>query len=189
LKIPGQHNIYNALAAFAAAAVAGIPAKELAERIATFKNAHRRFEKLGITNGITVIDDYAHHPNEIRVTLEAVQRIVNIGKVWFVFQPHTYSRTKELLHGFAGAFKFQGPSEVLLADIYAAREKDTGEISSQDLEKALKIEGVNANYYENFETIVAHLRKNAAAGDLVITMGAGDVYKVGQMLLESPKKA
>ncbi|MDN5352444.1 MAG: UDP-N-acetylmuramate--alanine ligase [Clostridiales bacterium] len=182
LQIPGQHNIYNALAAFSAGSIAGVPAKELAAKLETFKNAHRRFEKRGVKNGVTVIDDYAHHPNEIRVTLEAAKRIASVGKIWCVFQPHTYSRTKDLLHGFAGAFG--NADEVLLADIYAAREKDTGEISSIDLMNALNTEGVHSVYFESFNAIVSHLKAHAAPGDLVITMGAGDIYRVGNLFLE-----
>ena len=182
LKVPGQHNIYNALASFAVAIQFSIDYEAIAEKLNTFKNAGRRFELTGSTNGITVIDDYAHHPTEIKATLEAASRIENAKRIICIFQPHTYTRTKELLHEFATSFKHA--DEVILADIYAAREVDTGEIHSKDLLNALINENVAASYFDSFDAICNHLVQYCKKDDLVITTGAGDVYRIGKMFLD-----
>lgn len=185
LIIPGQHNIYNALAAFIVGNLF-IPDTELIRaRLSTFKNANRRFESIGKVKDITIIDDYAHHPNEIKATLEAAARMTDISRIICIFQPHTYSRTKELLNEFAGAFN--NATEVVLCDIYAAREVDHGEVSSKDLLNALIKEDVRATYFDSFDHITEYIVSNAKAHDLIITMGAGDVNKISLMILNTLK--
>lgn len=181
LDIPGQHNIYNALASIATTYTLGVPVEKIKEKLKKFKGTHRRFDILGEWNDIKVIDDYAHHPTEIKATLDAVQKIPN-NRVWCIFQPHTYTRTKSLLLDFGKSF--DGADNIIIADIYAAREKDTGEIHSKDLVEQINKEGHNAVYISSFEAIVEHLKKHATPKDIVLTMGAGNIYEVGNMLVE-----
>ena len=186
LSIPGQHNVYNALAAIATASEFMHDYELIQTRLSSFENAKRRFEKIGEVNGITIIDEYAHHPSEIKATLQAAHRIESINKLYCIFQPHTFSRTKELLHEFAGSFKYA--DEVILTDIYAAREIDNGEVHSKDLLKALLAEGINALYFETFDEIVSYLSDKCKPKDFVMTIGAGDVNKIGYTLNETLKK-
>jgi len=183
LLVPGQHNIYNALAAFVVGLVYKISPETMMNRLSTFKNANRRFEFIGKAQDITIIDDYAHHPNEIKATLDAAARMTDINRILCIFQPHTYSRTKELLNEFASAFR--SASEVILCDIYAAREVDHGEISSIDLMKAMMKEQVKVKHFDSFDAITTYIKQNALPDDLVITMGAGDVTNLSRMLLEA----
>jgi UDP-N-acetylmuramate--alanine ligase len=180
LSIPGQHNIYNALAAFAAAMQLTTDVEAVITRLASFRNANRRFERIGEHEGVLLVDDYAHHPMEIRATLDAAARMASIKRIRVAFQPHTYSRTKELLHAFSGAFT--NADEVIVTDIYAAREKDPGDIHARDLVKALQAEGVNAQYIETFDAIEAHFAATAKEGDLIMSVGAGDIYKITHAL-------
>lgn len=184
LQIPGMHNVYNALASIATAFVLGISLKEIQKNITRFKGIHRRFDVLGKVKGATIIDDYAHHPAEIRATLEAVRNYKH-RKVWCVFQPHTFSRTKALLQDFSEAFAFA--DHVILADIYAAREKDDGEINSESL-LALMKDHPSTHYLKSFEEIRDFLYPRIQPEDIVLTMGAGDVYRIGEMLLELEEK-
>ncbi len=186
LSIPGQHNVYNALAAIATASEFMHDYELIQTRLNSFENAKRRFEKIGEVNGITIIDEYAHHPSEIKATLQAAHRIESINKLYCIFQPHTFSRTKELLHEFAGSFKYT--DEVILTDIYAAREIDNGEVHSKDLLKALLAEGINALYFETFDEIVSYLSDKCKPKDFVMTIGAGDVNKIGYTLNETLKR-
>lgn len=181
LNIPGRHNIYNALCSIACAEIFNIGRDVIYDSFLEFYGTHRRFEKKGEFNGVTVIDDYAHHPTEIKATLAAAKNYPH-KKLWCIFQPHTYSRTIKLLKEFSTAFS--DADKLILTDIYAAREKDTGEISSRILCDRVRENGVNAEYISSFEDITDYIRKNASPKDVVITMGAGDVYKVGDMLLE-----
>jgi UDP-N-acetylmuramate--alanine ligase len=181
LNIPGRHNIYNALCAIACAGIFDIDKEIIAESFLEFYGTHRRFEKKGEYSGITVIDDYAHHPTEIKATLSAAKNYPH-KKLWCIFQPHTYSRTIKLLSEFSTAFG--DADELIITDIYAAREKDTGEISSKTLCDRIAANNVNARYISRFDDIVNFLKENASPGDLVITMGAGDVYKVGDMFIK-----
>lgn len=183
LIVPGQHNIYNALAAFIVGTLYIKDVNQIQSRLSTFKNANRRFEWIGKAQDITIIDDYAHHPNEIKATLDAAARMTDVNRILCIFQPHTYSRTKELLNEFASAFK--SASEVILCDIYAAREVDHGEVSSLDLMKAMMKENVKVKHFDNFEAINNYILQNALPNDLVMTMGAGDVYKLSKTILES----
>lgn len=177
LSVHGDHNVRNALGAFAAAWELGLGAEEIKRGLESFGGTKRRFEHLGKFNGVMVVDDYAHHPTEIRSTLETSKKLTN-GKVWCIFQPHTYSRTKAFLPEFAKALDIA--DHVVLADIYSAREKYDGSIHSCDLAALLE----NSTYMNDFSAIENYVKKNARPGDLVITMGAGDIYKVGNALIE-----
>lgn len=180
LGVPGIHNVSNSLAAAALALNLGIDIDAVREGLLSFSGTERRFEKKGEICGITVIDDYAHHPTEIRATLNTARKYTK-GKIWCVFQPHTYSRTFALRNDFTEALKLA--DEVVLAPIYAAREADNGKISSVDLCEDLKKMGVSARCYPTFDEIENFLLKSLTTGDLLITMGAGDIVKVGEHLL------
>lgn len=180
LGVPGEHNVYNALAAIAASDALGIPAAAIADGLLHFTGTDRRFEKKGEVNGVTIIDDYAHHPQEIAATLKAAKNYPH-KKLWCVFQPHTYTRTKAFLDEFAEALS--AADAVILADIYAARETDTLGISSADIASRIEKLGTEVHYFPSFEEIEAFLLKNCSTGDLLITMGAGDIVKVGEKLL------
>ena len=177
---PGEHNVWNALAAAAAALESGVGLDAVRNGLGSFHGTNRRFEKKGEKNGVTIIDDYAHHPHEIEATLRTARRYAR-GKIWCVFQPHTYTRTKAFLPQFADALSLA--DRVVLADIYAARETDTLGVSSDDIRRLLEEKGVKAWYLPGFEEICKFLRKNCAPNDLLITMGAGDIVTVGEMLL------
>ncbi|MDE7313479.1 MAG: UDP-N-acetylmuramate--L-alanine ligase [Eubacterium sp.] len=180
LRVPGRHNISNALAAAALAVTMGIPADAIAQGLHAFCGTDRRFQVKGKLHGATVIDDYAHHPTEITATLSAAEQYPH-SRIICVFQPHTYSRTKAFLEDFAKALS--GADLVVLADIYAARETDTLGISSLDLLERLQKQGCECYYFPSFEEIEKFLLKKVMNGDLLITMGAGDILKVGEDLL------
>ena len=181
LGVPGLHNVYNSLAAVAAARKLSVDMEHIKAGLSNFKGTNRRFEKKGTFNGVTVIDDYAHHPDEIRATLSSAAHYPH-NRIWVVFQPHTYSRTKLLFNEFADALSHA--DKVVLAKIYAARETDTLGISSADLCEKIKSLGKECVYIDNFEDIEKYLLKNCINGDLLITMGAGDVYQIGEDLLK-----
>ena len=181
LNVPGDHNILNALAACAASVCTGVDIAHIKQGLKNYTGVDRRFQYKGEFNGITVIDDYAHHPSEVKATLAAAQNVKH-NKIWCLFQPHTYSRAKTLLPQFGTAF--YDADKVVLADIYAAREKDTGIISSKDVVDEINKNSKNAVYGGSFEKIKEIVLKEAVAGDIVITMGAGDIYKVGEELLK-----
>lgn len=181
LNIPGRHNISNALCAIACSQSYGIGRDVIRGSLLQFHGTHRRFEKKGEFDKVTVIDDYAHHPTEIKATLAAAKHYPH-KKLWCVFQPHTYSRTIKLFDEFSNAFS--DADELILADIYAAREKDNGEVNSNMLAESIKKKNVDVRYISSFDGIADYIRKNASPGDVVITMGAGDIYKVGDMLLK-----
>ncbi len=180
LKVPGMHNVSNALAAIAVARALKIPEGDIAAGLEAFSGADRRFEFKGKFGGVTVIDDYAHHPTEIRATLTAARRCPH-GRIVLVFQPHTYSRTRAFLDDFAEALSLA--DIVVLADIYAARERNTYGVTSLDIYKKLEERGVPCHYFHTFGEIEEFLLKNCMNGDLLITMGAGDIVKVGEHLL------
>lgn len=181
LKVPGEHNVANALASAALADALHLSSDILREGLLSFTGTDRRFQYKGEVNGFTIIDDYAHHPTEIRATLQAASHYPH-REIWCVFQPHTYSRTKAFLPEFAKALSLA--DHVVLADIYAARETDTLGISSQDLEKELKALGTDAWYFHSFKEIENFLLEKCMHGDLCITMGAGDVINIGETLLQ-----
>ncbi len=176
LSVHGMHNVSNALCTVAAARFLGIPFDKISEGLADFIGVGRRFEVKGKKNGVTVIDDYAHHPTEIAATLSTAKEAAQ-GTVFSVFQPHTYTRTKTLFPEFVAALSGAAP---LILDIYAAREKDTGLVSAKELADAIP----GARYFPSFDACLAFLRENAKDGDMVLTMGAGDVYKIGEMFLQ-----
>lgn len=180
LNVIGIHNISNSLPAIAAARYLGLSMEQIKRGLEGFTGTDRRFEYKGEIGGVTVIDDYAHHPTEIRATLTAVANC-SFRRVWCVFQPHTYSRTKALLPEFAEALSLA--DHVVLSDIYAAREPDPGDISSRDLLRKLKEQGTDAHYFSSFDEIENFLLENCTQGDLLITMGAGDIVNIGESLL------
>ena len=180
LTIPGEHNVSNAAAAIAAADLSGISMDRVREGLLRFHGADRRFERKGLYKGAQIVDDYAHHPTEILATLKAAKHFPH-KKIWCVFQPHTYTRTKALLPEFASALALA--DEVVLADIYAARETDNLGISSDTLRGEIEKLGAKAVYFPSFSEIEDYLRQNLKEGDLCLVMGAGDVIRVGQDLL------
>ena len=180
LHVPGSHNVDNAIAALALADLIHIPVDAMQKGLNQFGGTERRFQHKGEIGGVTIIDDYAHHPTEIRATLHAAQKCSH-KTLWCVFQPHTYTRTKALMDDFASALSLA--DKVVLADIYAARETDTLGISSRTLQEKLLELGCDAHYFPSFDEIETFLLENCEKGDLLITMGAGDIVKVGEKLL------
>ena len=180
LSVPGMHNVSNALSAIALGVKIGIDLPAIQKGLLHFSGTDRRFQYKGKVAGVTVIDDYAHHPTEIQATLKTAKNYPH-KTTWCVFQPHTYTRTKALMQEFAQALSLA--DKVILADIYAARETDTLGISSANLRDLLLEKGVDAYYFPTFDEIEAFLLENCINGDVLITMGAGDVYKIGENLL------
>ncbi|MBQ6389414.1 MAG: UDP-N-acetylmuramate--L-alanine ligase [Mogibacterium sp.] len=183
LSVPGEHNVLNAMAAFVTASFLRVDIQTIALTLRDYHGTNRRFDHIGMTaNGVQVFDDYAHHPTEIRATLAAAKNVKH-NKLWLIFQPHTYTRTKALFDEFVDAFT--DTDTLVVTDIYAAREKDIYDISSYKLVTAMKKKYPHKPIYyvKDFEDIVRYIRKYAAKDDIVMTMGAGDVYKVGEMLL------
>jgi len=176
LSVTGMHNVSNALAVFATAYNLGVGIKDIICGISEFTGTRRRFEKKGEVNGAKVYDDYAHHPTEITATLKAALNIPH-NKIWCIFQPHTYTRTKALLDDFATALKVA--DKVIIADIYAAREPNNGTVHSRDL--VTKIE--NAMYMNDFEEIAEYVRRNVEKDDIVLTMGAGNINEIAEKLV------
>ncbi len=181
LKVMGKHNIYNSMAAFCAAHLIGISEEKIANAISDYTGVHRRLEYKGKLSDIEIIDDYAHHPTEIRSTLSAIRNRYD-KNIYCIFQPHTYTRTKILLNFFAESF--YDVDSVIIPDIYAAREKDYGDIHSKMLVDAINECSNNAKYMGSFEEIENYLLSNIKPGDAIITMGAGDVYKIGEELID-----
>jgi len=182
LNVGGVHNISNSLAAVAAAYSNGLNMEIIIKGLESFGGTHRRFEYKGKLNGVCIVDDYAHHPTEIKATLNLAKANKH-NKLWCIFQPHTYTRTKELLQEFSECF--DEADNIIIADIYAAREKNTVGIYPQDLVEKIKKRGKNAMYLGGFEQIEKYIIENAVDGDLLITMGAGDVYLIGEALLNN----
>ena len=180
LSVVGEHNIGNALSAIALSRYLHISMDVICEGLKAFEGTDRRFQYKGEIHGVTIIDDYAHHPTEIAATLEAAKKYPH-KTTWCVFQPHTYTRTKAFLNEFAEALS--KADKVVLASIYAAREVDPGDISSADIMELIRDLGTEAYYFDTFEEIEEFLLKNCVTGDLLITMGAGDVVKIGESLL------
>ena len=181
LSVTGDHNVSNALASIAVGELLNIPGETIRKGLLSFTGTDRRFEYKGEFNGVTVVDDYAHHPTEIAATLKAAKHYPH-NAVWCVFQPHTYTRTKAFFHEFAEALSHT--DHLVLADIYAARETDTLGISSADLAEEARKLGTDTHYFPSFAEIEQFLRDNCRPGDLLITMGAGDVVNVGEDLLK-----
>ncbi len=183
LSVPGAHNILNSLSAIAVALELEIPSEQIQAGLLAFGGTKRRFEYKGKVNHITIIDDYAHHPTEIKATLTSAKNYPH-HELWCVFQPHTYTRTKAFLHDFAEALSHA--DHILLLDIYAAREKNTGEVSSNDILRILKEEYHADVYYESdFIKAEQFLLSHCQKEDLLITMGAGNVVEIGENILKN----
>ena len=180
LSVNGDHNVSNALSAIAVADLLGVPFTKIKEGLKSFHGTDRRFEYKGEVNGVTVIDDYAHHPTEINATLTAAKEYPH-KEIWCIFQPHTYTRTKALFPEFVDALTHA--DHVILADIYAARETDTLGMSSEMIAEELKKKGCDAYYFPSFEEIENFCLDKCQKGDVLITMGAGNVVNIGETLL------
>ncbi len=180
LHVVGDHNISNSLPAVAVARNLDIPLTTIQESLSRFTGTKRRFEYKGTIAGVTIIDDYAHHPTEVTATLTAAKNYPH-SRVWCVFQPHTYTRTRSFLKEFAESLSLA--DKIVLTDIYAARELDPGDISSKDLEALLKEKGKDVIHISTFDEIQNYLLENCTNGDLLITMGAGDVVTIGNAIL------
>lgn len=185
LSVMGTHNIYNSLASIAASHLFGIPMEEIKSNLSQYRGVHRRLEFKGNFNGVKIIDDYAHHPTEIRATLNALKNSTK-GDIYCVFQPHTYTRTQLLLNRFAESFT--GADKIILTDIYAARETDYGTVHSKDLVNAISKNGLDALYLSSFQEVVSYLIAHAKEDDIIITMGAGNIFQVGNLILEYNKE-
>ena len=177
LSVPGRHNILNALAAAAAADQMGIPPQEIAKGLHAFTGVHRRFEVLGRFDGVTVADDFAHHPTELTATLTAAMHM-GFREVWAVFQPHTFSRTYLLLDDFAKALSI--PDHVVMTEILPVREENIYGIHTSDL--AAKVPG--SCWFDSFEKIADYVMEKAKPGDLILTLGGGDIYKCANLIVK-----
>ncbi len=180
LGVVGAHNVSNSLPSIALANYLNIPQEKTKKGILSFEGTERRFQYKGQIGGVTIIDDYAHHPTEVKATITAANNYPH-KSIYIVFQPHTYTRTKNFLKDFAK--ELSKADVIVLTDIYAAREKDPGDISSRDLMDELLKLGNNVHYYESFDEIENFILENCTHGDLLITMGAGDVVNIGESLL------
>ena len=181
LSVTGDHNVSNALASIATAELLDIPMESIQKGLLSFTGTDRRFEYKGTLDGVTIIDDYAHHPTEIQATLKAAKYYPH-KSLWCVFQPHTYTRTKAFFHEFAEALSHT--DHLVLADIYAARETDTLGISSKDLAEEVRKLGTDVHYFPSFSEIEEFVKTQCVSGDLLITMGAGNVVDIGEDLLK-----
>jgi len=182
LSVPGEHNVLNAAAVLAVGLELGLPAGSLLDGLVKFHGAGRRFELKGSAGGIRVIDDYGHHPTEIRVTLEAARRYAGGGKLLVIFQPHRYSRTKVFTKEFADSLSLA--DSVWMLEVYAASEQPINGVTSANIVKLMK----NAKFEPNFMTVTDEIAKAANPGDVIITLGAGDVSSLGSLILEELHK-
>ena len=182
LGVPGYHNISNSLAGAAAAFLCGANAQQISEGLRSFRGAGRRFEFLGTVDGVTIADDYAHHPTEISATLSAAKSM-GYQRVWAVFQPFTFTRTLRHLDGFVESLSLA--DEVVLSDIMGSREENTIGISSEDITSRIP----GAHYLPTFEEITEFVTEHTEEGDLVLTMGGGDIYKCARMIYQALLKS
>ena len=185
LHVPGQHNVLNATAAVATGVGLDIPTDKIAEALRSFRGVDRRFQLKGRVAGITVVDDYGHHPTEIRATLAAARQC-GFEKVHVIFQPHRYTRTRDLADDFATAFESADTVQIL--DIYAASEDPIPGVTAQDLSERIRSTGTQVNYIPSFPDAVTRAVALAHDGDLVLTLGAGSVYQLGPMVVEELEK-
>ena len=181
LNVLGYHNIYNALSTIATAYAHKLNLTYVKEALEEFSGASRRFEYKGKINGAKVYDDYAHHPTEIKATINSALSMPH-RKVWVVFQPHTYTRTLALFNEFSNTFT--EANNVILTDIYASREIDTGLVSSKQLADAINTISGNCEYISTFENIAEYLKSNVSEDDIVLTVGAGNITKLSQLLIK-----
>ncbi len=182
LNVPGKHNILNALASTCVSLIFNLPSDSIMDGLSKCKGAHKRFEYKGELNGVTVIDDYAHHPTEIKATLSTAKQIDH-NKTYCIFQPHTYTRTKALFDEFTECFN--DTDELILMDIYAAREKNTGLVSSDELGNAIRSKGIKCTNVHSHDEALDYVKSKLISGDLLLTVGAGDVVIVGEKYLQS----
>ena len=178
--VPGRHNALNATAAVAVAVELGVPPAQIANGLARFRGVDRRFQTKGEARGVTVVDDYGHHPTEIRATLAAAQDC-GFRRVHVLFQPHRYSRTRELMDDFATAFA--DATRVEVVDIYAASEQPIEGVNAHALVRALRTAGTDAHYAPSFEEAASRLAEFAAKGEAILTLGAGSVSQAAPMVL------
>ena len=177
LAVPGWHNLLNALAAAAAAHSLGVEPEAICQALGHFTGVHRRFEVLGKFNGVTVADDFAHHPTELSAVLSSAMRM-GYRQVWAVFQPHTYSRTYNLLEDFAKALAI--PDHLIMTEILAVREENVYGIHTSDL--AAKVP--DSCWFSSFEEIAGYVMEKAEPGDLILTLGGGDIYKCANLIVK-----
>lgn len=182
MSVPGEHNMMNAVAAAAAAASLGVEAAQICAALGHFSGVHRRFEVLGKFRGVTVADDFAHHPTELKASLTSAMHM-GYNAVWAIFQPHTYSRTYTLLDEFAEVLQI--PDHLILTEILAVREVNTYKIHTSDL--AAKVPG--SRWFDSFEKIADYVIGQARDGDLILTLGGGDVYKCANLIVDKYQKA
>jgi UDP-N-acetylmuramate--alanine ligase len=184
ISLPGIHNVHNALAVIACAMQAGIEYKKILEILPQFKGIDRRLMLKGQLDGITVLDDYAHHPTEIRASLEAIRQRYNPKRLWCVFQPHQYSRTRFLLDDFAESFNLADVT--IVPQIYFVRDSELTKelVDAQKLVDRICRTGSKAYFIDGFEAICEYLKENVNSGELVVTMGAGDIWKVADEYLQ-----
>ena len=188
LRVPGKHNVLNALAALAVIDTIGVPFNAAQDALSDFRGVGRRFEVRGEVNGVTIVDDYGHHPTEIKATLAGARLRYPDQQIWAVLQPHTYSRTKTLLDQFAAAF--EDADHVIVTAIYASRERDTLGISNQDVVAAMSRPDAphpDARAIDQLDEVARYLRLNTQPGDVVITFSAGDANKISADLLKVEK--
>ena len=189
IRLPGLHNIYNALAVIAAAIELGVELKDIRGALGEFTGTARRMQVLGEFRGATIIDDYAHHPTEIRATLSGARQVYGEKKIIAVFHPHTFTRTKALLDDFAQSFK--DADEVIVLDIYGSAREVQGGVHSQDLVDQLKITNYelkieqDIKYIPTLAEVEQYLREHVKRGDIILLMGAGDIFRVGERLVEN----
>ena len=179
-RLPGIHNVSNCLAAIAVGGVVGLHPRTIRDAVSAFRGVKRRFEWIGDRAGITVVDDYAHHPTEVQATLAAAKERFPNRRLVCLFQPHTYSRTSYLMEPFSRCFR--DASVLLVADTYAAREKPTEGKSAEEL--AAAVDRPAAFYIGNVEEAVPYVLDHLIAGDVLLTVGAGNVNKVGPSVLK-----
>lgn len=181
LSVPGKHNLLNALAAAAAAHSLGISPESICRSLQAFTGVHRRFEMLGKFGGVTVADDFAHHPTELKAVLSSAMKM-GYRQVWAVFQPHTFSRTYTFLEDFAQALSI--PDHLVMTEILAVREENTYNIHTSDL--AAKVPG--SRWFQSFDEIAGYVMDHAQPGDLILTLGGGDIYKCANLMVERYSK-
>ncbi len=184
ISLPGRHNILNALAVVAMAINVGLPAEQILELLSNFTGIDRRLMLKEEIGGVTVLDDYAHHPTEIRASLAAVRQKYQPGRIWCIFQPHQYSRTRFLLDDFSESFKLADVT--IVPEIYFVRDSqaERKEINSQILVERMRAKGTKAIFIDGFDRICDYLKKKVSPGDLVVTMGAGDIWKVADEYIQ-----
>ena len=182
LRVPGEHNVENATAAIAVGIGLDVPVERIREALAGFNGVDRRFQRIGTVNGVTVIDDYGHHPTEIRATLSAARQC-GFRKIHVIFQPHRYTRTQLLLDDFATAFR--DADSVIVVDIYAASEPPIPGVTAELVARRVaEAGGQKAHYVSSFPDAVTLAANTAQSGDMVLTLGAGNVWQIGSRLLE-----